>query len=79
MNHVTKPLRSADISIFSLGISNFHYIGKCRQKLYFDTIFLIILTFIESIVYVLINMNEILMMSAKLGTPFLLEIKTMTP
>ena len=36
MNHVTHPLSSADISIFSPEISKFCYIKKYRYKLYFD-------------------------------------------
>ena len=36
MNHVTRVLSSADISIFSPEISKFCYIKKCRHKLYFD-------------------------------------------
>ena len=37
MNHVTHPLSSADISIFSPEISKFCYIKKYRYRLYFDT------------------------------------------
>ena len=37
MNHVTHPLSSADISIFSSEISKFCYIMKYRYRLYFDT------------------------------------------
>ena len=37
MNHVTHPLSSAGISIFSLEISKFSYITKHRYRLYFDT------------------------------------------
>ena len=36
MNHVTHPLSSADISIFSPEISKFCYIKKYRYRLYFD-------------------------------------------
>ena len=35
MNHVTHPLSSADISIFSPEISKFCYIKKCRYRLHF--------------------------------------------
>ena len=38
-NHVTHPLNSTSISIFSPECSNFCYIWKCRQKLHFDTFF----------------------------------------
>ena len=37
MNHVTHPLISADISIFSLEINKIFYIKKYRYRLYFDT------------------------------------------
>ena len=36
MNHVTDPLSSADISIFSPEISKSGYIKKYRYRLYFD-------------------------------------------
>ena len=36
MNHVTHPLCSANISIFSLEIIKFCYIMKYRYKLHFD-------------------------------------------
>ena len=37
INHVTQPLSSADISIFSPKISKFCYIKKYRYRLHFDT------------------------------------------
>ena len=37
MNHVTQPLTSAEISIFSPEISKFCYIKKCRYRLHFST------------------------------------------
>ena len=37
MNHVTHPLSSGDISIFSLEINKFCYIKKYRYTRYFDT------------------------------------------
>ena len=37
MNHVTHPLSSADISIFSPEISKFCYIKKCRYRFHFNT------------------------------------------
>ena len=75
MNHVTHPLSSADISIFSTEISKFCYIMEYRYRLHFDIYFLILLTFIESLKIVLINMVTILMMSAKMATLGLLKIK----
>ena len=65
---LVHPLSSADISIFSLEISNFCYIKKYRHRLHFNTFCLIILTFFESWKVVLINMVTILIMSAKLVT-----------
>ena len=38
MNHVTHPLSSADISIFSSEISKFCYIKKYRYRLHIDCI-----------------------------------------
>ena len=49
MNHVEHLLSSADISIFSPEIRKFCYIKKYRYRLYFDTWFLFILTFLESL------------------------------
>ena len=43
-------------------------------KLHFDTQFLIILTFLESLKIILINMVKVLMISAKMATPGLFEI-----
>ena len=37
MNHLTHPLSSADISIFSPEINKFCYVKKYRYRLYFDT------------------------------------------
>ena len=42
-------LISADISNFSQQFSDILYIGKYRQKLYFDIFFLILLSFTESL------------------------------
>ena len=75
MNHVTHPLGSADISIFSPKITKFCYIKKYRYRLHFDAQFLIFLTFIESLKIVLINVVTILMMSAKMATPAFRKIK----
>ena len=74
MNHVTHNLSSTDISIFSLEISKFCYIKKCRYRLHFGTQFLFFLTFIESLRIFLIKLVIILMMSAKMATPGLLKI-----
>ena len=74
MNHVTHNLSSTDISIFSLEISKFCYIKKCRYRLHFGTQFLFFLTFIESLKIFLIKLVIILMMSAKMATPGLLKI-----
>ena len=74
MNHLTHPSTSADIRIFSLGISKFCYIKKCRYKLYFSTEFLFILNFLESFKICLMNLVIILIMSAKMATPGLLKI-----
>ena len=74
-NHVIHSLSSPDISIFSPKISKFCYTKKHAYRLDFDTKFLIILTFLESLVIVLINMVTILMISAKITTPGLLKIR----
>ena len=71
MNHVTYPLSSTDISIFSLEIRKFCSIKKCRYKLHFVTQFLILL----SLRSVLTNMAAILMISAKMATLGLLQTK----
>ena len=75
MNHVTNLLISADISIFSSEISKFCYIRKYRYRLHFSISFLILLIFFESLKIFLKNIVKILMMSAKLATPGLLNIK----
>ena len=72
MNHVTHILTSA--GIFSPEISNFFYIKKYRYRLHFSTWFLILLAFLESLKICLINLFIILMMSAKMANPDLLEI-----
>ena len=64
VNHVTYPLSSTDISIFSLKIRKFCSIKKCRYKLHFVTQFLILL----SLRSVLTSMAAILMISAKMAT-----------
>ena len=75
MNHVTHPLSSTDISNFSLGTSKFFYIKKYMYRLHFDSKLLILLTFLESIKIVLIKKVAILVMSAKMATAGLLNIK----
>ena len=65
---MTHPLTFADISTFLPEISKFKYIKKYRYRLDFDTEFLIIFTFLESLIIVLISMVTILMMSAKMAT-----------
>ena len=75
MNHMTFPLSSADISRLSPEISKFWYMEKYRYRLRFDTYFLILLTFFESLKTILINMVAILMMSAKVATLGLLKKK----
>ena len=49
MNHVTHPLISADINIFSSEISKFCFIKKYMYRLHFDSKFLITLIFLESL------------------------------
>ena len=75
MNHMTHPLSSVDIRIFSPEISKFCYINKYRYRLHFHTWFLIILNFIESLKIVLIEMVTILMMPGKMAIPDLRKIK----
>ena len=55
MNHVTRPMSPADISNFSPEIIKFCYIKKYMYRLHFDTKFLNLLTFLESIKIVLIK------------------------
>ena len=63
------------MGIFSPEISKFSYIKKYGYRLEFDIWFLIILTFLDFLNIVLINMVTISMMSAKRATPGLLKIK----
>ena len=72
---MTHPLSSAGISMFYPEISKFCYIKKHGYRLQFDTQFLSLLTFLESLKIFLINMIKILVISAKLTTPDLLKIK----
>ena len=75
---MTLPLSSAGIRIFLPEISKFCYIKKYRYRLDFDTQFIILFTFPETLKVFLI-----LMMSVKMANPDLLkkqyfEIKIMT-
>ena len=81
MNHVTHPLSSVDMSIFSPKISKLCSIKKYRYRLHFDTIlhfdiisnsFNFFWVFTD---HVLINMVTILMVSAKFPTLDPLKIK----
>ena len=74
MNHVTHLLSSADISNFSSQISKFCYIRKYMYRLHFDTKFLILFTFLESLKIVLIKKVATLIMPTKMATPDLLKI-----
>ena len=69
------PLYSADISTFLPEISKFCYIKKYRYRFHLDTYFLTLLTFLEPLRIVLMNMVRILMMSTKMAHPGLLKIK----
>ena len=75
MNHVIHPLSSADISNFSPKISKFCYIKKYMYRLHFDTKFLNILTFLESVKIALVKKVTILVLPAKMATPGILKIK----
>ena len=72
--HVTHPMSPANISSFLLEISKFGCIKKHMYRLHFDTKFLILSTFLESLKIVLIKKVILLMMSAKMATPDLLKI-----
>ena len=74
INHITHLLISADISIFSPEISKFGYVKKYRYRLGFVPLFLILLTFLESLIIGLINMVTTLMMSTKISTPSVFKI-----
>ena len=54
-NSITHPLSSADISIFLPEISRFCCVKKYRYRLAFDAWFLILLTFLGSLIIFLIN------------------------
>ena len=75
MNHVTDPMSSDGISIFSSEVSNFCYIKKCIYRLHFNTYILILLAFFELLKVIIINLVAILLVSAKLATLWVLKIK----
>ena len=82
LRKIRKLYKSRDTSLelcwhqhFSTEISKFCYIKKYTYRLEFDRIFLILLTFLESLVIFLTNMVTILMMSAKITTLGLLKIR----
>ena len=74
MNHVTYSLCSAT-AFFSLEISKICYTKKYRYRLYFDTLVLILLTFIESLKIFLKNLALILIMRVKIAMPGFLKTK----
>ena len=63
------PLEFCWHQYFSPETTIFCYIKKYRYRLHFDTWFLTLLTCIESLKIVLINMVTMLMMSVKMDTP----------
>ena len=73
MNNVARTLSSADITNFSPKVSKFSFIKKYMYRLHFDTKFLILLTFLETVKIVLIKTVTSIMMSAEIATPGLLE------
>ena len=75
MNHVIYPLSFADISIFSLDIRKLCYLKKYRYRLHFNTWFITLLTFFESLKMVSINMVTILLILTKMATLGLLKIQ----
>ena len=66
---------SGDISIFLPEISKFFYINKYRYRLNFNTQPLILLSFFECLIIVLINMVTILMISLKMTNLGFVKIK----
>ena len=73
MNHVTHPMSPAGISNFSPEISKVFYIKKYMYRLHFDTKFLVLCTFLESLKIVLIKQFKILIMSAKMTAQGILK------
>ena len=74
MNHASHP-RWVMLSIFSPVINKFCYVKKYRYRMHFDTLFLFLWTFYESLKIVLINMIKILMVSAKMAFLCFLKIR----
>ena len=74
INHVTHLLSSASITIFSLKISNFHYIRKYIYTSNFNAWFLILFTFFW-VFEGFFNMFAVLMTSVKMATLGLLKEK----
>ena len=74
-SRVTPPMSYADVSIFSPVINKFCYVKKYRYRMHFDTLFLFLWTFYESLKIVLINMIKILMVSAKMAFLCFLKIR----
>ena len=78
INHVTHPMISADIGIFSPEITIFCYIKKYTYRLHFiHSLYIvsIFLTSFESLKVVLRNLVTILIMPAKLATLGLFKVK----
>ena len=69
-NHVTA-LNSAEIRIYSIELGNLRYIKKQRKIAFL----LILLTFIEFLKVVVINMTAILIMPEKFANPGILKVK----
>ena len=67
--HLTHPMSPANTSSFLLEISKFGCVKKHMYRLHFDTKFLILLTFLESLKIVLTKKVIILMMLAKMAIP----------
>ena len=74
MNHVTHPMSPAGISNLSPEISKFFYIKKYMYRLHFDTKFLVLCTFLESLKIVLIKNVKILIMSSQMTAQGVLKI-----
>ena len=73
MNYVTHPVSPAGIINFSPEIIKVFYIKKYMYRLHFDTKYLVLWTFIESLKIVLIKKVKILIMSAKMTAQGILK------
>ena len=60
MNHVTHPMSRADFSNYSPEFNKFCKLKKKHVEIAFDTKFLVLLTFVESLKIVLIKKVTIL-------------------